>query len=132
MRWGYEMNTASLELCKELYKLKPEWDTEYWITSHGLQKRDLSGYPNQPDRIKTLPVITADVYAPAYTLDYLIRKLPPKYMGAWLELWKPTVGWAVGYDDGGVEENEYPTATADTTEDALCKLAIKLIKEGTL
>lgn len=91
------MNTASLELCKELFKLSG------WIGIYG---------PNTE--------VT-------YDLGYLIRQLPA-VSGGVLTLQpadhEPTTAWRVGYGDNMTE--------ADTPEDAACKLAIELCKQGVL
>ena len=70
------MNTASLELCKELFELSG-WDgTAY---EHELL--------NGKHYTRTLPVkemthFDQNTYIPAYDLGYLLRKLPPSIQRA--------------------------------------------------
>lgn len=101
-------NVASLELCKELYELSGWSDVtyEYW----GVQKRLY---------LKTINATDSDA-TPAYDLDYLLRRL--NYQ---LHLQKAGNKWLAKNSAYG---NEY--GKADTPEDATCKLAIELIKQG--
>lgn len=110
------MNVASLELCKELYKLSGWKDTEavYIDMSsihYAVYKKDVEG----TEKVKeSLP--------PAYSLGYLLRKLPPainmrkeanKY---WFRHATATPRWIA----------------ADTPEDCAAKLAIELWKQRVL
>lgn len=125
------MNVASLELCKELYELSG-WDSDFIRTSIRGDVWNVHVRPTDPNwRF-------AGGVAPAYSLGYLLRKLP-NYI--------PTFG-----DDGddylfslkpNFEGNEWEAAywgiqkslywnRADTPEDAACKLAIELYKQGVL
>jgi hypothetical protein len=98
------MNTASLELCKELY--------------------ELSGW--------NAPVVSMDGPTPRYDLGYLLRKLPKHVEDQWLHIAPITDNkWAAHYMMMGVKsagQDEW----ADTPEDAACKLAIELFKQGIL
>jgi len=98
---------ASLELSKELYKLSG------WIDP------DQEGYMYTPD-------------APYYDCGYLLRKLPNPKQGDGnpfsMELY--TDGrWKAGYFS---VQSTGPYVVADTPENALCKLAIELIKQGVI
>ena len=86
----------------------------------------LSGWETSEDKIH------GPMNCPEYPLGYLLRKLPTKYNNEALELFVIGNRWTCQYDDGGIEDNEYPTAKADTPEDAACKLAIELFKQGIL
>lgn len=101
-------NVASLNLCKELYELSR------WSGS------ELGDYD-----------IRVGIY-PKYTLGYLLRKLPKHVGDQWLRVAPITdVMWAAYYIVMGVKtagQDEW----ADTPEDAACKLAIELIKQGVL
>lgn len=100
------MNTANLELCKELYALSG------WLTSDHRAEY---------------------VAAPAYDLGYLIRKLPTKLKSRKEKLYlQPCIKpenkgrWSIGYVYSGIGN------IADTPEDALAKLAIELFKKDVL
>lgn len=96
------MTVASLEFCKELYELSG-WVTDEWRSGTGT---------------------TTGAY-PAYNLGYLLRKLPDSS-----EVFR--------FDYNAYEATHYPnpggdsSARADTPEDAACKLAIELFKQGIL
>jgi hypothetical protein len=119
------MNTASLELCKELYELSG-WDDTYlrhWVNAKSGPSVDhavaIFGYGKRKDT-------TIEAY-PAYDLGYLLRKLPDG-----TQLNKTTVSYSASgiysVDGHNKSFHEY----ADTSEDAACKLAIKLIKTGVI
>lgn len=130
------MNVASLELCKELYELSGWDNTTKW---RELGEDTYGAFPPSHEM--------ADVgveVCPAYDLGYLLRKLP-----AWIE---PTVkephlltiqpnpigaGWNALYRLAVKTPTiDYKHAMeiqeADTPEDATCKLAIELFKQGLL
>lgn len=60
------MNTASLDLCKELYSLSGWQETSFIWAEHG---KDSFIMHNSITK-------KADDYPPAYDLGYLLRKLP--------------------------------------------------------
>jgi len=119
-------HVASLELCKELYKLSA-WKGTFWkfykngdqvITHSGIKKHQTS----------------------AYDLGYLLRKLPkvsPSNQDCYLTVIHKNVPknkkidkrWTAGYFEG-FGWSWY--ANADTPEDAACLLAIELFKQGIL
>ena len=132
------MNVASLELCKELYELSG-WNEEpdyIWATTYG-----------QPYKLVPRTVIGKDLIQalkqksfiiPAYDLGYLLRKLPYKVYddySAWVYGYKlmPTAstGWKIWYGEVGTDSEMYFNS-AETPEDAACKLAIELFKQGVL
>lgn len=96
------MNTASLELCKELYELSG-WEGEEDVYRQA--------EPGEEDE---------NVVCPAYSAGYLLRKLPKDETTYGFKLGK----WYAQYQAAPV--------FADTPEDALCKLAIELFKQGVL
>lgn len=123
---GHKINTASLELCKELYELSEWRNTElYWYQDWLMQTRDHQnswqiGHLGQAD----------ETTFPAYDLGYLLRKLPSfffPYKGKSGNRWyigeligSPTVPIAQIFDE----------TESDTPEDAACKLVIALFKQG--
>jgi hypothetical protein len=119
-------NVANLELCKELYALSGWGDDQSFMW--GLVSESI--HVLEPEDVEAKRAV------PAYDLGYLLRKLPEtleqdnypvvsRYF---------RVGWSAYYE----ASNEYePTerwylVEADTPEDATCKLAIELFKEGIL
>ena len=106
------MNTASLELCKELFELSGWVGVEEWFDHDVVAER-----------------------APAYTLDFLLRKLPEtttlrrnKRKAIKTSNWHGE--WAVGVF--GDKYKGISGTHGDTPEDAACKLAIELFKLGVL
>lgn len=107
------MTTASLENCKELYEVSG------WLV------------PNMENhsQAKDHRVV------PAYDLGYLLRKLPQeatsKKRGGYhyLYLHHGKQDWYAYY--GEIDTTEF-MASGDTPEDAACKLAIELFKQGVL
>jgi hypothetical protein len=108
---------ASLELCRELYELSG-WpvDAAFFPVKHSTDK----------------PI-------PAYHLGYLVRKLP-KYIeydrqSYWFELRpagvrpKANTWWVACYVN---DEPDIPYLGSGEPEDAVCKLAIELFKQGVL
>lgn len=122
------MNVASLELCKELYELsgwesdpsyyreigKEEWKfSPFWFNTLSLKKKS-------PPFEKV----------PAYSLGYLLRKLPTnsataKMSSSYMAMCDPKFGDLLGKNFAMQHE-------AATPEDATCKLAIELLKQGIL
>ncbi len=118
------MNTASLELCKELYELSG------WTKTHSVWHDDTAidpiacGYEDIEHAIH---------FVPAYDLGYLLRKLPPKLEGHHLTL-STTRGkneWGIWYESWALKTGFNRNYT-DTPEDAAAKLAIELFKQGVL
>jgi hypothetical protein len=126
------MEVASLELSKELYELSG-WGNvgtyssknpfNYWVDrTHDDREHELNyGGGNIPS--------DGGIY-PAYDLSYLLHKLPQKIVRKinHILMLSPTSGgdWRIWYD------GETFIFYADTPEDAACKLAIELIKQGVI
>lgn len=64
------MNTASLELCKELYELSG-WESEGWLWTNGPYPAEES-FVSNADRPKYMH---GDTFIPAYDVGYLCEKL---------------------------------------------------------
>lgn len=113
------MNVASLEFCKELYELSG-WDGTYFLyTKNG--------------RVSTVASMFAHKPTPAYDLGYLLRKMPEVR----LETWHNGHVVIKHFTSNGVPEKlerlgKHVTSEADNPEDAACKLAIELFKQGVL
>lgn len=124
------MNVANLELCRELYALSGlGWDK-------AADKPDVLGVQQWYSDEHTLEFMVNwreerfKPWVPAYSLGYLLRKLPQTAV--------------VSMQDGNGNVNGYYADSyklldrkqepkrfeADTPEDAACKLLIKLIQEG--
>lgn len=101
------MNVASKELCQELYELSGWKDTG---ESHLLPD------PSSKLGVKKLP---------AYSLGYLLRKLPTDRSVSFRFNYKTDEWWVN-------EDRTHLFFTADTPEDAATKLAIELFKQGIL
>jgi hypothetical protein len=124
------MHVASLELCQELYELSGWRDTYfYW-------QNDNQVYTNLTNEV-TERNKRFECYA--YDLGYLLRRLQKEYglhvsvayhaelkMPAALPQWNNKY---VAYT-ATMMQRDYPIA--DIPEDALCKLAIQLFKQGIL
>lgn len=107
------MKAANIDICKELYELS-SWDDT-----------DNNRYLGKGNEV------------PMYECGYLLRKLPEsiesglKDRKAWLSMDNlGSDGWQYCYRSG----RAIPVCIviADTPEDALCKLAIELFKQGIL
>lgn len=102
------MNTASAKLSNELFELSG-WKSELITDKRLLDKSKYS-------------------IVPSYDLGYLLRKLPLKHGNETLSLVHDDdpnrQPWECGFSDLFVN--------ADTPEDAACKLAIELFKQGVL
>jgi hypothetical protein len=110
------VEVANLELCKELYELSNWGDCELRHDIRGSEPMVLHGH------------IAAPGCTPAYGLGYLLRKLPPERLGGRLCVeWQYEDTWKAMYYAVGLEGE-----LADTPENALCKLAIELFKQGVL
>lgn len=126
------MNVASLELCKELYKLSGWEDTSFaWV--------DSEHKPTRTKHISKLSVTNASeltYMAPAYDLGYLLRKLPgkvkhngPKEL---LLTYVDSDKWWLAQYVGVNNSYTLGTQVADTPEDAACNLTIELFKQNIL
>lgn len=116
------MNAANLELCKELYEVSG-WYGDFYFTQ----------YEVKPFEATTL-VGRNGVIATAYSLGYLLRKLP----------YPRDIRFSETHDLTIIDFQCYPSKVvsniyahefrvkADTPEDAAVKLAIELFKQGVL
>lgn len=110
------MNVASLELCKELHRLSG-WD--------GTEK-SWTYYPNQKKWLLTQPRFFSKLeHIPGYSLAYLLYKIPKSIGTSAWEICPLLQGYGIGFQN-------IAASTADTLEDAACKLAIELFKQGIL
>jgi hypothetical protein len=150
-------DVASLELSKELYELSGwddtycKWNNFYYTDGRGNRRLDRW-------RIKHSRTTTdGKLIVPAYSLGYLLRKLPDQ-LGNWehnfvyrLSMKKIDHSYFFEYSNhawwrdnkakftrAGYDTSSDNLAygikpvTADTPEDAACKLAIELFKQGVL
>lgn len=121
------MNVASLELCKELYKLSGwEVHTLKWVIKDNGAGDLTMGTIHASHQEYTEVIKYADEVCPAYELGYLLRKLQSH-----IEALRPDTvqdAWVAEY----VFENQKPDVRGTTPEDAVCKLAIELFKQGVL
>lgn len=98
-----EHNVASLELCKELYKLSGWSEPNFrWCSDDGGPNEILYEFGEWSAKVKDI--------CPAYSLGYLLRKLQPH-----------------AFSDQLIK-----ICRADNPEDAACSLAIELIKQGVI
>lgn len=124
------MNVANMELCKSLYELSG-WDGTFQFWSKGV-----NGY--LPYMVVEREPIWKDDYYPAYDLGYLLRKLPHHkdgfyYFRPHLEQERDKKWGAYLECDTTYEGQELlASGVDDTPEDATCKLAIELFKQGVL
>lgn len=116
------MNVANLELCKELYELSG-WGSEHT-------------WKSMPD----------GGVAPQYDLGYLLRKLPPSIRNEgmhqtlemilgdfWLDEQQTLHSYKFRYrTNDNMRVEVYSYQQDDTPEDAACKLAIELFKQGVI
>lgn len=113
------MNVASLENCKRLYELSGWDDDSLWFYCHG-------------HAMQSTEFDTADFHQhyPAYDAGYLLRKLPHQIDGIYdLGLYPGKKYLALYVEPDGLSQYDQ---VEDTPENALCKLAIKLIEKGIL
>lgn len=113
------MNFASKRLCMKLHRLSGWEDTQFNYSTETKQKKDIT---IDGDLLSGNIFEVAD--CPAYDLGYLLRKLP-----------EPTlIRKKLGKYEASLRRGNkvYPSYEADTPEDAACKLAIKLFKQGVL
>lgn len=132
-------DVASLELCKELYELsgwgKKLGETDFYtVNARGKQ----AAFVRQGQVIGELSLAEWKKSIPAYTLGYLLRKLPLNIEGAFKELnhYGTDNGyWVIQYCHHDLRTNVFTYSYGehgDTPEDAACKLAIELFKQGVL
>lgn len=116
------MSVANLELCRELYELSG-WKTELSWMKFG---KHLGNFADD-DRWTLTDGQHGDFAA--YDLGYLLRKLDTHSP----ELYKvASATWRCkGRNYTDISEDVYHK-DADTPEDAACKLAIELFKQGVL
>lgn len=145
------MNVASLKLCKELYELSGWDNTElYHAQSIFDEPVELSRYRTQKDlddeqgtgkllvwSYSGVEIGSFKWTIPAYDLGYLLRKLPAWFRNGEFYLSNDgaeKLGWTAGYMKEDNDGYLYWTMSelADTPEDAACKLAIELFKQGVL
>lgn len=112
---------ASLELCKELYEVSGWSDTKFLHARGGALANN------------SVPEYVSDFCPPAYTLGYLLRKLPPFIDDRRLTLQPVVVNkkWCASYDLVDEDNSRYNQFSKDP-EDAVCKLAIELFEQGVL
>lgn len=131
------MNTASLELCKELYVLSgwgelgdvPPPDKWY---SFG-KTNDNAGITDRTSIGRDTHYLNS---VPAYDLGFLLRKLPAILnMPDGPHQLHLVKDWFVEYQTYDLKKRHSVGIykfMADTPEDAACKLAIELFKQGVL
>lgn len=120
-------NVANLENCKELYELSgwPQIDDfSDWYQDWGNEDWGIGSYDaNCPNNY------------PAYDLGYLLRKLQGLKKYPILELRQYNRWWCF-YGNrtkrGSIVSPQKDCGIADTPEDAACRLAIELIKQGVI
>lgn len=118
-----KMQTASLDLCKELHGLSG-WDDTYHRWSKDIYGHDV-----------VIDILAAGTTVPAYDLGYLLRKLPTRTVikkehDASPELPEETPAhFRALYD---TVDGQHFWLGADTPEDAACELAIELFKHGVI
>lgn len=120
----------TFELCKKLHELKPDWQTvgDYVIKFKGDEPRVYR------DNVRR----TCYDWAPEYTIDYLLEKLPNRIVDGF-DFGMLTLttrqgafrnGWMASYDD----DAGYPIGdiwgVAETALDALLELTIEMIERG--
>jgi hypothetical protein len=116
------MDTASLELCKELYKFT-KWDglQSAWLKGSPINGGDYVGFYHGEDYEKKLFI------APAYSLGYLLRKI--KHLGYFEFQYHDDGQWhfyRMKYED------QHNGVRADSPENAVAELIIELFKQGHL
>lgn len=134
------MYPAILELCQQVYEAT-KWALDekglyiakwYWSLDGKIQPAPIERYKLMPDQ----------VVCPAYDAGYLLRKLP-RHIVIKREVYHLCVingntqddNWITDYVKVGRicwlhEAGEAQLTEATTVEDALCKLALQLVKKG--
>lgn len=126
------MNVASLERCKELHELSgwghdPNKNAFWWMYFEPTPAK----YHEPEYRLKYKTKGDYWEHVPAYDLGYLLRKLPTFSTISKLpeqQLTGSSLGYSAFIDNGYAVIQEYD----NTPENAACKLAIKLFKQGIL
>lgn len=130
------MNVANLELCKELYELSGWLSRPLWTKWHcgelifGKGKEKFTGEWH----VVETPCWLDKTEVPAYDAGFLLRKLPDG-----VSLYKGRRGWTLN-SGNTFQLNNSSTGNvlrlgnflSATPENALCKLAIELHKQGVL
>lgn len=134
------MQVASLELCKELYGLS------LWQPVDDLPNDAATDARFWLERTHSQPVVKHQLEAgfnswqiivPAYDLGYLLRKLPPElsdednrvFLSMNISMMQ---NWCARYADAAGNRMNIEKFYAPTPENAACKLAIELFKQGVL
>lgn len=132
------MSVAALELCRELYKLS-DWTGTDKVWSHrvfGGRAGTMTLSPDgkyRPRKYTAMKWVVAHTdskqkeVVPAYSIDYVIRKLPR--IGVKLQNY--TTGWVAQWNGEGTRNFEH-SVSGDTLEDAVVRLAIELLRQGVL
>ncbi len=134
------MQTASLELCRTLSELSGWTDTDKsWFLGSKYSSTEPDWNAGNTD--------TEDGNGyfkqfPAYDLGYLLRELPntesrqhdsTEDLYSLMITWETEISkWKAGYKHNTDNYWQLHKAVADTPEDAACKLAIELFKQGVL
>lgn len=127
------MNVVSKALCIELFALSGWNDTYFW--SYRKREGVFDKWDVQRKGMDSGSLV------PRYSLGYLLRKLPARYWDEKAKRWDALhfTKWDRLQNGGVVYTAEYWTVynppfkvEAETPEDAACKLAIELFKQGIL
>lgn len=139
---------ASKDLCEQLHELTG-WDKTHQKWNFGKRRKFVDYYTRGIRRgsrtgeiedyceVSESPNLLGDgvvetAHVPAYDLGYLLRKVPSSFPSGPGEFGMLSVeflgvdGWAAGYTSGF----SLPYAVADSAEDALATLAIRLVELG--
>ena len=142
--WGYNFHYYGEGKHDRTERMWRHWQakrtgSEWWTT---LDDYDVMGDCRDPFDGRRPTGITHDVLerVPAYDLGYLLRKLPPVIQDPYDKVFKHLQLWIngdatvhVGYVEPYAHDDKVAYAQhADTPEDAACKLAIELFKQGIL
>ncbi len=123
------MHVASLQLCRALYQLAPDWNDTYcsWFIDDVVPDDQLLGQPRSEPAVgihgSRLRAIFSEV--PAYDLGFLMRKLPDGY-----GLVKGVGSNWIAFEMRTMQPQN--GEKAETPEDAAVMLCIKLWRQGTL
>jgi hypothetical protein len=126
------MNVSSLKNSKRLYELSGWVDVEAYYEYYPVADKHALRH-SAPDNAFGKDRMLPDYIFPAYDAGYLLRKLPRRVDHEYSNhsvVYPTSKKWHAGYLTEGVDV-KYLVA-ADTPEDALCLLAIKLFEEGIL
>lgn len=121
-------NVASLELCKGLYELSGWSDCKFYWSMMVERGEEVPGEEYVMYNLHDYTNIKHGQYNfPAYDLGYLLRKLPTDCL---ISVYEQGKTYYCMKDTSGAESTY--DVEANTPEDAACKLAIELIKQGVL